>query len=657
MKAGHPPGLAVLFFTELWERFSYYGMRALLILYMTNHFLWSQDKASAYYKWYTSLVYFSPLLGGYLADRWLGNRLAVIIGGTLMAIGHFLMAFEQYEMFLSALIFLILGNGFFKPNMSTQVGRLYPEGDARRDSAYTIFYMGINLGALLSPLICGTLGEGVGFHWGFGAAGVGMVLGLIIYLAGQPWVVEVSGSSKTHAVAVEVGASERPAHWLSLLFCNVLAIAGAVLVAASAVGILGRLGWLALDSVPLLSTLTLDNAAALGIAGVAASIMAWIAFQLEGVALDRVTAIYALFLFVMCFWAAFEQAGNVMNIWADKHTARQWVGIEVPATWFQAVNPLLIVLLAPPFAMLWTFLAQKGWHMSIPAKMAWGVFLMGLSFTVMIGAAWMEDRPTETTLPSLPPGLALNQHGQVCIVGGAEGLEPVSFGRLLYDPATGRLALRGVLTDLERDRILRATAPREYRQAVEELVQRADNAAERERHFEVRVQLDTLPKDFDFRYTTLDLEKHRVGYDPHSQSLVARKRLADREQKLLLLAAVDAPLRQALEELVRQSSAFRVSMWWLLVHYLLATAGELCLSPVGLSMVSKLSPARFATMLMGLWLMTSFFGNFIAGAFGEIWGTITPVAFFSTFVLILMTAACILVVLIRPIRKMMHGVN
>ena len=192
---GHPVGLYFLFFTEMWERFSYYGMRALLMLYMVNHFKWTQTESASIYKWYTTLVYVTPIIGGLLADRYLGNRLAVIIGALLMAVGHFLMAFEAHSIFFAALVFLIIGNGFFKPNMSTQVGQLYPVGDERRDGAYTIFYMGINLGAFLSPLACGWLMENTrgGFHSGFALAGIGMVLGLITYLVGQPFINEVSG--------------------------------------------------------------------------------------------------------------------------------------------------------------------------------------------------------------------------------------------------------------------------------------------------------------------------------------------------------------------------------------------------------------------------------------------------------------------------------
>src|SRR5262245_23245467 len=184
---GHPLGLYVLFFTEMWERFSYYGMRALLILYMVKYLKWDQRDASTVYKVYTSVVYVTPIVGGYLADRYLGNRWAVILGATLMAVGQLMMAFEEYPIFLSALLLLIVGNGLFKPNMSTQVGRLYPKNDGRLDAAYTIFYMGVNLGAFLSPIACGWLADNTvgGYHSGFTLAGIGMVCGLVIYLAGQ----------------------------------------------------------------------------------------------------------------------------------------------------------------------------------------------------------------------------------------------------------------------------------------------------------------------------------------------------------------------------------------------------------------------------------------------------------------------------------------
>ncbi|MDB4996153.1 MAG: Dipeptide/tripeptide permease, partial [Myxococcaceae bacterium] len=186
---GHPVGLYILFGTEMWERFSYYGMRALLVLYLIKIHGWQPQESSSVYKWYTSLVYLTPLLGGFLADRFLGLRTAIIVGGVLMAIGHFLMAFEPLPMFYLALAFLIAGNGFFKPNISTLVGKMYKKQDPRRDGAFTIFYMGINLGAFMAPLICGQwLRATYGFHYGFGAAGVGMMIGLFTFLFGQKWI-------------------------------------------------------------------------------------------------------------------------------------------------------------------------------------------------------------------------------------------------------------------------------------------------------------------------------------------------------------------------------------------------------------------------------------------------------------------------------------
>ena len=311
---GHPKGLYVLFFTEMWERFSYYGMRALLVLYMVDFFKWTQEDASSIYKWYTSLVYLTPLLGGYMADRFLGNKAAIIIGAILMSFGHFLMIFEDLWIFYSALGFLIMGNGFFKPNMSVQVGRLYPQNDPRRDGAYTIFYMGINLGAFLSPFICGTLRKtpGLGYHWGFGAAGVGMVLGLLVYLFGQPWIKELPEdavyedpdaesdgakvSSEDHAMT-EKEAENTPSVIPS--FCklspSVFVLIGIVVALVSP--LLGYLGYV-----------NPDNVIALEIAAGCSLFAAWILSHLSLAVRDRVLAIYILSVFVVFFWGACEQA-------------------------------------------------------------------------------------------------------------------------------------------------------------------------------------------------------------------------------------------------------------------------------------------------------------------------------------------------------------
>ena len=335
---GHPKGLAFLFATEMWERFSYYGMRALLVLYMVKYLLPQpehaenvfglaaltrtlealfgpldvQPLASQIYGLYTGLVYLTPILGGLLADRVLGQRRTVIIGAVLMAIGHFMMAFEP--LFLLALTALILGNGAFKPNISTQVGGLYAPGDRRRDRAFSIFYVGINLGAFLAPLVCGTLGERLGWHYGFAAAGVGMTLGLAIYLYAWPTLPpddlarRAAGGEKRH---------------------------------------FGRDEWRAI----------------------------W--------------ALLVLSLPVTLFWGTYEQMGNTIALWADQHTDRAidllvWRG-EIPTTWFQAFNPFMIFAFTPFIVALWRRQGRR--EPTTVTKMAIGCFFNALSYLVLVVAA------------------------------------------------------------------------------------------------------------------------------------------------------------------------------------------------------------------------------------------------------------------------------
>jgi POT family proton-dependent oligopeptide transporter len=704
---GHPIGLYILFFTEMWERFSYYGMRALLVLYMVNYFKWTQTDASTIYKWYTSLVYLTPLLGGFLADRYLGNKWAIVIGAILMAVGHFCMAFEQLEIFYAALAFLIIGNGFFKPNMSTQVGRLYPANDPRVDGAYTIFYMGINLGAFLSPIVCGALANGTrwGYHAGFTAAGIGMVCSLVIYLLGLPLIRELppgtkyegpevkpKGKSKDYSSYMsekdaETAPSAIPA--ISSIAPLLMTVAGVVMIVAAIV--LWRLGLTAMN-----------NAIALGLGGGAAAFMsAWVLSQVKLAVRDRVLAIMVLAVFVVFFWAAFEQAGNAMNVFADKITNRYVTqaaptpSIYPPASHdeqhgsvleeigrafaevfsfnpmstesFQAVNPLAIFLLAPLFAFLWTYLPRRGIHLSIPAKMATGIFLQGLAFALMIWAIQYENQPTQAALAALPPGVVSEADGRVVFRDapalsddkGAAGFEQkpdeyavVHGGRLSF--ASGRLLSRGVLSDTDRDRILRATVSPDYFAAVRKLA--LDSASLKDKtNAQVAVTLTSEPAGMDMRFAGFQ-PKH-VRYEPESRTLVATKTLADREFKMLLLAGADANARNALNDIYVHSAAFKLSVWWLIVFYLLCTVGELCLSPVGLSMVSKLAPARFATMLMGMWLLTSFFGNFAAGLAGESWGTVDPKMYFLVITASLGIVSLICYASIRNVKSLMHGVN
>jgi proton-dependent oligopeptide transporter, POT family len=444
---GHPRGLAFLFSTEMWERFSYYGMRSLLVLYMVRYLLLAehaenvigltalrsllegmfgplaaQPFSSHIYGLYTGLVYFTPFFGGLLADRVLGQHKTIVIGASLMAIGHFMMAFEP--LFLFALIALILGNGCFKPNMSAQVGTLYQHGDPRRDRAYSIFYVGINLGAFLAPLVCGTLGQEVGWHYGFGAAGIGMTIGLLIYLY----------ALSSHALPMdEYQRSKAAGEYRG---------------------------------------------------------------PLDRIERRAVIALLLLFLPNTLFWATYEQQGNTIALWADDYTDRTinlifWHG-EIPTTWFQAFNPFMIFAFTPFVVALWARQAQRGSEPSSITKMALGCFGVTLANIIMAGAAWQA--------------------------GGAP----------------------------------------------------------------------------------------------------------------------DA------------------SWLWLLTYFVVITIGELYLSPVGLSLVSKAAPARMVSMMMGVWLGTSFIGNFIGGWLGSFWSSMDKMSFFLMIAGVAALAGVVIAAFNRPLGKILR---
>lgn len=432
---GHPRGLTFLFATEMWERFSYYGMRALLVLYMVKYLLDPQRAgqvvalgafrsalefvfgpldvqplASQIYGFYTGLVYLTPILGGLLADRVLGQRRTVILGASLMAVGHFMMAFEH--LFLFALGVLILGNGAFKPNISTQVGSLYAPGDRRHDSAFSIFYIGINLGAFLAPLVCGTLGEGLGWHYGFAAAGVGMTIGLIIYLFAAP------------TLPPDAFARRETAH-----------------------APLGRAAW------------------------------------------RSIVALLLLFLPVSLFWGIYEQQGNTIVLWASEHTDRHVFGAEIPVTWFQALNPFMIFIFTPFIVALWRRQGER--EPSTVAKMAIGCFLAGLAYLLLVAAALVSGRAQASSL-------------------------------------------------------------------------------------------------------------------------------------------------------------------WLFVYFVILTVGELYLSPTSLSLVTKVAPLHLLSMMMGVWLATSFVGGFLAGYLGTFWSSMTKPGFFLMLAIISALAGLAITLLIRPLRTVLR---
>jgi len=411
----HPSGLYVLFFTEMWERFSYYGMRSLLVYYMIKHLQFTQERSSEIYGLYTGFVYFTPLFGGMLADRILGQRRTVILGGVLMAIGHFLMAFER--VFFPALVFLILGNGAFKPNISTQVGALYLPGDHRRDRAFSLFYMGINLGAFFSPLVCGTLGEKIGYHWGFAAAGVGMVIGLVVYLSGQKHLAPDLIMQRKKS-----GESVSP------------------------------------------EPMTRDD---------------WM----------KIGAIFVMMVLSVVFWSVYEQQGNTMALWADANTDRTIFGWEMPASWFQSFNPLMIFLFVPLLNSIWGWQDRRGEEPSSISKMGIGCILLAAAFLILI-----------------PPAREL------------------------------------------------AIVP-------------------------------------------------------------------------------------------------RASLWWLAACTFVLTLGEIYLSPIGLSLVTKIAPVRIVSMMMGVWFLSSFFGNYLSGYLGTFWEKMSKENFFLLMFSLSFAVGLAFFALRKPLKK------
>lgn len=370
---GHPKGLYVLFMAEMWERFSYYGMRALLIFYLVQHWMFSDREASVIYGAYTALVYITPVVGGYLADRFLGQRKAVLFGAVVLTAGHFLMAFEgdgsgqadpAIGIFWLALACIIVGSGFLKANISVIVGQLYTRTDVRRDSAYTIFYMGINLGAALGSIIAGYLGQTYGWSYGFGAAGIGMLLGLLVFIWGKPHLLGRGEPPDPERLARRI-AGIGLEWWLYL----------------SGLGLVG-LCWIMVQNQGLVGTL-------LGVFG--AILVFYVLFtavtRLGPHDRDRIFAAMFLIFGSILFWALFEQAGSSLNLFTDRHVDRTMLGFDVPAAVFQSINAIYIVLLAPVFAAVWTQLGKRGLEPSVAIKFALGLAQLGAGFLVLVAGS------------------------------------------------------------------------------------------------------------------------------------------------------------------------------------------------------------------------------------------------------------------------------
>lgn len=392
---GHPSGLFVLFYAEMWERFSYYGMRALLILYLTQFWLFTDGKSALIYGTYTSLVYITPVLGGYLADRYLGQRKAVLFGGIILALGHGFMAVEgmhgitdpavkqadpAINIFWLALALIIVGSGFLKANISVIVGQLYRLTDARRDGAYTIFYMGVNAGAALGTILVGYLGQTIGWSYGFGLAGIGMVIGLIIFVMGKPALM-----GKGEAPAPLARTQEWTLYGLGALAVVVI--------------------WALIQYQDVIQSLLI-------VAGVAMLVYTlYEALKLPKEPRERMFAILFLIALNPIFWGLFEQAGGSLSLYTDKFVDKG----GVPTSLFQSINPIYIVLLGPVFAALWVWLAKRGWEPSAPAKFGYALLQVGLGFLVFVWGAQGVGAGVATPVVFVFLIFLLHTMGELCL--------------------------------------------------------------------------------------------------------------------------------------------------------------------------------------------------------------------------------------------------
>ena len=403
---GHPRGLLTLFSTEFFERFSYYGMRALLILYMTATALdgglgFSAEKAGAIYGLYGAGVYLLALPGGWIADKIIGQRHAVFVGGIIIAAGHFSLALDNLPTFYMGLVLIVIGTGFLKPNISTMVGELYPAGDARRDAGFSIFYMGINLGAFVAPIVCSWLAAEIGWHIGFAAAGVGMVAGLIQYKLGG----RNLGQAGLYPDTGQDPAIRR-GHVRALMY-GVGAVIGivAIILALRAVGSL---------NISIAGAANITGGLIVGLA-VLYFVYMFFAGGLDAVERKRVTAIFVLFIFSAIFWSGFEQAGSSLNLMAERRTDLNMFGWDVPAGFLQSVNAGFIILLAPVFAWIWVALARRNKEPSSPSKFTLGLVFLGLGFAVMIIAAQRSEGGALVSPMFLVLTYLLHTVGELCL--------------------------------------------------------------------------------------------------------------------------------------------------------------------------------------------------------------------------------------------------
>ncbi len=648
----HPRGLYALFFTEMWERFCYYGMRALLVLYLIQYHGWQPGQASTIYKWYTSLVYLTPLAGGLLADRVLGLRTSILIGGVLMAIGETALTFASMPMFYLGLSLMILGNGFFKPNISTIVGKMYRQGDPRRDRAFTIFYMGINLGAGLSPILCGYLRVHYGFRYGFAVAAVGMLIALAVFLSSQGQILrdveaagndlkvaakgQRSGAESTDPDEHQPGAGGVP---------GTVASGFLVLMVIAAVALPADYIWRASRGDVAWTDVIMPVAFG--------AISGWMAATLRrigGASRDKSIVIFIFFMFAVLFWMAFEQAGNALNLWAQFHTDLSIGGFRYPAEWWQSVNAVLIVVFAPVFARVWTWLGERGREPSTAMKMLAAMVFMTLSFAVMVAGARVENGVvTSQDLSAVPATVPTTARADGTVIVG-EG----DAGRLTFDPVARRLEVRGVLPRYVVNDLLKRTVSKAFIDEIAALESKTRQATEAT---PVSIRLAAVPDGFDLPFDAAGARAAGVAWDPGTQTMTFTKWTESPTIADVTAAGAPPMWRRPLSALESKSEAARVTGIWLLLSYLFATLGELCLSPVGLSMVTKLAPVRFASLFMGVWMLSSSVAQYAGGSIGETWGIVAPASYFMLFVWTSIGGAVVLALLVRPLKALMHEVT
>ena len=418
---GHPKGLYLLFVTEMWERFSYYGMRALFMLYMVQALLFDKELASQVYGSYTGLVYLTPLIGGYIADRYWGNRRSIVTGALTMAVGQFLLflsacyyhevGLAKYLMFCG-LGLLILGNGFFKPNISTMVGRLYRPDDSRKDSAFTIFYMGVNVGSTLAPLICGLIGNTghpEDFKWGFLAACIGMLLGATVFRVfmnryicdpdGHP--VGTAPARNQQPVEKKENKSSNTGRSTVMVACTlILTILFSINWGNTSEGIFTDADWI--------GSLIYATVIVMPIVIITDK-------SLTRTEQARIGVIYIIAFFVIFFWSAYEQAGASLTFFADEQTDRFIGDWEMPAAYFQSFNPIMIVTLAPIFAAIWSFLGKRGWEPSSPRKQSIGLLLLSLGYLYIAFGVKDIEPGVKVSMAWLTGLYLIHTMGELCL--------------------------------------------------------------------------------------------------------------------------------------------------------------------------------------------------------------------------------------------------